>query len=153
MIVNKTLWLVVGAPGSGKTYVCEKLKHKFHLIHHDGFIYLKEPGAYVKEILKEAPKALKPVLIEAPFSVSQTREPLEAAGYRVVPVYIVEDEETHSQRYLEREKAAGRWSEEKLKHLKGHLTRTKTYLERAKTERCFHGTSDEVYAYLRDLIL
>lgn len=149
----KTLYMVVGAPGSGKTWVCSQLQYKFHLIHHDGFIYLKHPDpmAYVKEILKEAPRATKPVLIEAPFSVSKTKEPLEKAGYKVETIYIIENERTHSQRYLEREKREGRWSEDKRRHLAGHLTRTKTYLERAKGDGSFHGTSSEVLEHMRNL--
>jgi len=147
--MSKKIYLLVGAPASGKTWICSQLEDKFHLIHHDGFIYLKEPGAYVKQILKEAPEAEKPVLIEAPFSVSQTVEPLEKAGYKVEPVYIIEDERTHSQRYLDREKREGRWSDEKWKHLAGHVTRTKTYLKRAKEGGHFHGTSAEVLEHMK----
>lgn len=151
--MKKYLYLIVGAPGSGKTWLASQLKYKFNLIHHDGFIYLKHPDklAYVKAILKEAPTSDKPVLIEAPFSVSAIREPLEKAGYTVVPFYIIEDEKTHSQRYIEREKREGRWSPEKHKHLAGHLTRTQTYLARAKEHGDFYGTSAEVLQYLKDL--
>lgn len=137
-----TLYLVVGAPGSGKTWVCSQLHDKFHLIHHDGYIYLKEPGAYVRAILSEAPKATKPVLIEAPFSVSKTVEPLEAAGHKVIPVFIVEPPLVHSQRYLRREKKP---------IPQGHLTRTKTYLDRAIQGKHFYGTSEQVLNHLKEL--
>lgn len=136
----KKLILVVGAPGSGKTWVCSQLEDEFHLIHHDGYIYLKEPGSYVKAILKEAPNAKKPVLIEAPFSISQTVEPLEKEGYTVEPVFIVEDEHTHKSRYAARERKP---------IPRGHLTRTQTYLQRAIDGKHFHGTSEEVLKHLK----
>lgn len=151
--MSKKIYLLVGAPASGKTWVCDQLDDLFHIIHHDGFALLKHPDKqlYVKQIMKEAPEAEKPVLIEAPFSVSQTVEPLEKAGYKVEPVYIIEDERTHSRRYLDREKSAGRWSEEKWKHLAGHVTRTKTYLKRAQEGKSFHGTSAQVLEHMKKI--
>jgi hypothetical protein len=141
---KKTIYLVVGAPGSGKTWVTNQLKEKFHLIHHDGYIYLKEPGAYVREVLKQAKNynGKVPLLIEAPFSVRQTVEPIEQAGFKVVPVFITEDAKTHSDRYRAREN----------KEIpKGHLTRTETYKARAEEGGHFHGTSAEVLDHLNNL--
>jgi len=140
--MSKTLHLIVGAPGSGKTWVTKQLEDKFHLIHHDGYIYLKTPGAYVDAILREAPKATKPVLIEAPFSVSQTVEPLEKAGYTIKPVFIVEDSNVHSKRYQDREKKP---------IPQGHLTRTQTYLARAIQGKHFYGTSEQVLKHLKEI--
>jgi hypothetical protein len=140
--MSKTIYMVVGSPGSGKTWVCDQLKDKFQLIHHDGYIHLKAPGSYVKAILEEAPKATKPVLIEAPFSISQTKEPLEAAGYKVIPVFIVEEDSVHRKRYAERER----------KNIpQGHLTRTQTYLQRAKEGKHFFGTSEQVLKHLQSV--
>lgn len=140
--MSKTIYMVVGSPGSGKTWVCDQLKDKFHLIHHDGFIHLKAPGSYVKGILDEAPKSTKPVLIEAPFSISKTKEPLEAAGYKVIPVFIVEEDSVHRKRYAARE----------LKNIpQGHLTRTQTYLQRAKDGKHFYGTSEQVLKHLKEI--
>ncbi len=138
-----TFYLVVGAPGSGKTWVCSQLSEKYHLIHHDGYIYLKDPGAYLKQILKEGPTATKPVLIEAPFSVSKTVEPLESAGHKVIPVFIIEEPSVHSLRYLRREKKP---------IPPGHLTRTRTYLERAIQGKHFYGTSEQVLNHLKGLV-
>lgn len=140
--MSKTIYLLVGAPASGKTWVCNQLEDKFHLIHHDGYIYLKQPGAYVKDILKQAPDAKKPVLIEAPFSMTQTTEPLERAGYKIEPVFIIEDENTHSSRYLKREKK---------KIPQGHITRTQTYLKRAKDGNHFYGNSSEVLEHMKKI--
>lgn len=140
----KTLYMIVGAPGSGKTWVTNQLKDKFHLIHHDGYIYLKAPkGAYVQAILNEAPNATKPVLIEAPFSMRETIDPLEARGYKIVPVFIIESPEVHSGRYLKRENKA---------IPQGHLTRTQTYLQRAKDGGHFYGTSEAVLKHLQSII-
>ena len=53
----KTVYLVVGVPASGKSWVCEQLKDKFEYVHHDGFIYLKQPGAYLNAIFETAKTA------------------------------------------------------------------------------------------------
>jgi len=142
LIPNKTLYLVVGAPGSGKTWVCNQLENKFHLIHHDGYIYLKQPGAYVQAILTLAPTIDRPILIEAPFSISQTVEPLEKKGYKIHPVFIVEPSAVHADRYQKRE---GKPIPQ------GHLTRTQTYLQRAKDGRHFYGTAEQVLKHLQEL--
>ena len=142
-MLKMPIYLVVGVPGSGKSWVCEQLKDDYTYVHHDGFIYLKQPGAYVQEVLKVAgnyPK--KPLLIEAPFSVSETVKPLEAHGYRVIPVYIIEDPQVVSARYMKRE---GRFIPP------GHLTRMQTYKLRAEAQKAFHGTSTEVYNHLKSL--
>lgn len=138
-----TLFLIVGAPGSGKTWVTSQLEDRFHLIHHDGYIYLKGPkGAYVQAILDQTPKATKPVLIEAPFSMSDTIDPLEKAGYKITPVFIIERPEIHSARYEKRENKP---------IPKGHITRTNTYLKRAKEGNHFYGTSEQVLNHLKKL--
>lgn len=141
-MTQKTLYLVVGVPGSGKTWVCSQLAEKFHLIHHDGYIYLKTPGAYVKAILEQAPTILRPILIEAPFSVSETVEPLEKAGYKITPFFIIEEEDVLRARYFARERKP---------IPPGHLTRTKTYFRRAWEGKHFYGTSDQVLAKLLEL--
>lgn len=140
---HQPMYLIVGAPGSGKTWICSQLEDKFHLIHHDGYIYLKEPGSYVREILKQAPKAEKPILIEAPFSISQTVEPLEKAGHKITPVFIVETDKVHRDRYVAREKKP---------IPQGHLTRTRTYLQRARDGKHFYGTSAEVLKHLLSIV-
>lgn len=134
------IYLVVGVPGSGKTWVCNQLEGAFHLIRHDQFIFVNQPGAYLKEVLKQAPIAIRPLLIEAPFSVSEIKDPLERAGHKVIPIFIIEDDKTLGDRYLKRENRI---------IPQGHLTRTKTYLNRAKELGAFFGTSNEVLNYLK----
>ena len=135
------IYLVVGVPGSGKSYVCEQLKHLFTYVHHDGYIYLKGPkGAYLKAIREAAKDSIRPLLIEAPFSVRETMEPLVEEGYNVIPLFIIEHPQTVADRY---------WKREKKTIPKGHLTRMETYRERALLWGAFSGTSDEVLAELR----
>lgn len=140
--MKQPIYLVIGVPGSGKSYCCEKVADKFEYVHHDGFIFLKQPGAYVRAVLDAAAKATKPLLIEAPFSISETVNPIVAAGYEVRHVFIIEPREVVAMRYLRREG----------KHIpKGHLTRMDTYAERAKAMATFAGTSSEVLEYLKSI--
>lgn len=139
MSEKKKVYLVVGCPGSGKSYVCEKVKDKFNFIHHDLFIGMAG-GTYVKEILKKANDSDKPLLCEAPFSISQIKTPLEEAGLDVVPVFIQELPLTIKTRY---------WQRENKEIPNGHLTRQNTYAQRAKEWNAFQGTSDEVLEHLR----
>ncbi len=139
--MKQKIYMLIGCPGSGKTWCSDQLKQIFHHISHDEFI--KAPkGIYVNEILKQAEGATKPLLIEAPFSISETLEPLRNAGYDVKPVVIVEKPEVITLRYLRREK----------KDIpKGHLTRQKTYEQRAKALNWFHGTASEVLEHLKNI--
>ena len=139
---DTTAYMVVGCPGSGKSYVCEKLKDRFCYVHHDGFIgHINQPEKYVEAILEAAEGADKPLLIEAPFSISQIKGPLEEAGITVECVYIQEKPGVIEGRYETREK----------KQIpKGHITRQGTYLKRAKESGAFIGTSDEVLEHLKE---
>jgi hypothetical protein len=132
----KPVYLVIGVPGSGKTWVCERLSSYFHVVPHDEHIN----GQYVRAIADAAGEVARPVLAEAPFSISQTVEPLEARGIRVIPVFIIEDVDTLSERYRERE---GKEIPQ------GHLTRQETYRQRAEQWDAFSGTSEEVLDFLK----
>lgn len=140
--MKQKIYLVVGVPGSGKSWVCEQLQDKFEYIHHDGYIYLKEPGAYVRVILEKAPTATKPILIEAPFSIRETMEPLVNEGYSVTPVFIIEHPNVVAERYANRE---GKPIPQ------GHLTRMNTYRQRALEHGAFMGSSSQVFEYLKSL--
>jgi hypothetical protein len=130
------IFLVVGVPGSGKTWVCEQLTNLFEYLPHDEYT----DGTYIEEILEAAETAEKPILTEAPFSIKQTKEPLEEAGEEVECVFIIENDRIVSERYFERE---GR------EIPRGHLSRQETYRQRAEEYGSFIGTSDEVLEYLR----
>jgi len=134
------IYMLVAVPGTGKTWVTDQIKHNFTFIHHDGYIgHINQPETYVKAIKEAAKDSDKPLLIEAPFSISQIMGPLEAAGYEVKPVFIVEKPEVIAERYKQRENRT---------IPKGHLTRLNTYIQRADAMGAFKGTTKEVLEYL-----
>lgn len=136
-----TIYLIVGCPGSGKSWVCEQLTDSFEYIDHDLYIGMNE--AYHEAIVEAAEKGRYSVLTEAPFSISQIKDPLEAAGLTVIPVFIIEEHDVIAERYRNREG----------KEIpKGHLTRQETYRQRAEEWEAFMGTSEEVLEHLREII-
>lgn len=80
------------------------------------------------------------MLTEAPFSVTKIKDPLEQAGFTVIPVFIIEEPNIVAERYFKRE---GK------EISKGNLTRLETFKTRAKEWDCFSGTSEEVYNHLK----
>jgi TPP-dependent 2-oxoacid decarboxylase len=138
---SRTVDLIVGCPGAGKTWVAERLKDRYELVHHDACAGMSGKR-YVNAIKAAAASATKPILAEAPFSVSQIRRPLEAAGYDVRPVYIQEKRNVIAQRYQSRE---GKPIPQ------GHLTRQDTYREMADSSGAFAGTNREVLGHLKRL--
>lgn len=138
--MEQTIYLIIGVPGVGKSWVIEHedLKGKFEYVPHDDF----QDGGYLDAIVKVASKAEKPILIEAPFSISQIMSPLQSRGKKVVPVFILESDAVLSDRYKKRDGKA---------IITGHLTRQKTYAIRAKEHRAFSGTSEEVLAHLKSI--
>lgn len=135
----KQAYMVVGCPGSGKSWVCDQLKDQFEYVHHDLYIGM-HGDRYVHAIVEASKSAKKPLLIEAPFSISAIAEPLEKKGFKITKVFIQEKPDVIAERYRAREK----------KEIpRGHLTRQKTYAERAKVTKSFQGTSTQVYEYLK----
>lgn len=154
----KTIYLVIGVSGSGKSWILRQLADKFTYIPHDRC--WEHPDAkpdegldpkwgpkgskstHLKEISENAKKSEKPVITEVPFAERQLREDLEAQGFRVIPVFVVEDSDVVQKRYESREgkpipKAA--------------LSRAKSIIERAREWRAFYGTSSEVLDHLKNL--
>lgn len=140
----KDAYLVIGVPASGKSFVCDQLKDSFHYVHHDGFIYLKDPGAYLTEVRKAFAVATKPLLIEAPFSM-KIMDDLKNLGFKVTPVFIIEKPEVLRERYAKR----GRHESHIIQ---GHLTRQVTFLHRALEQKAFFGDSTQVLEHLKGLI-
>lgn len=133
----QSIYLVIGAPGSGKSWVCEQLKDIYEYYAHDEY-----KDTYLATILEQGNTATKPILIETPFSVSQLLDPLTNAGFKVTPIFILETPELTAKRYEEREG--------KPIH-KAHLTRIQTYAKRANELKAFSGTSTEVLTHLKTL--
>jgi TPP-dependent 2-oxoacid decarboxylase len=138
---SRTVDLIVGCPGAGKSWVADRLKDSHQLVHHDASTGMKGQR-YVKAIKTAAASATKPILAEAPFSVSQIRRPLEAAGFDVRPVYIQEKRDVIAKRYESRE---GKPIPQ------GHLTRQDTYREMADRSGDFVGTNRQVLGHLKRL--
>ena len=138
---SRTVDLIVGCPGAGKSWVTERLKDRYELVHHDAYAGMTGQR-YVNAIKSAAASATKPILAEAPFSVSQIRRPLEKAGYDVRTVTIQEDRDVIAKRYQSRE---GRPIPQ------GHLTRQDTYREMAEKSGEFVGTNKQVLSHLKRL--
>lgn len=133
------IYILVGCPGAGKTWVTRQLGNDFHLVHHDA--RLKRSNAdYVEDIHKEASKVDRPVVCEAPFSISEILDPLKQKGHDVTPLFIQESDRVIADRYQKRE---GKPIPQ------GHLSRQQTYRQRADQLGAFAGTSEEVATMLR----
>jgi hypothetical protein len=129
------IYLLAGTPGSGKTWVCKQLEDKFDYLAHDDF---PNPKTYISAIKRLASFATKPILIETPFSVSTFTDSLP-----VTPVFIIESEEVTKSRYEARDNKP---------IPQGHLSRIKTYIDRAKELNAFSGTSEQVLEYLKSKV-
>lgn len=139
---NNKVYLLIGVPGSGKSWVGSRVKDQVLYLEQDSYIG-SAPGAYIRDIIELTPISKKPVLIEAPFSVSKIRGPLLEAGLDVTCLYICEDIFTLENRYREREG----------KDIpKGHITRNSTYIHRAISEGDYVGTSKHVLEELLRLL-
>lgn len=134
----KTAYLLIGVPGSGKSWVADKIKTRCTYLANDDYIG-KDYLAAIGRKINEEPG---PFLVEATFSISKIKDPLENAGIKVVPIFIVEHPQTLANRWDERstpQSARG-----------GHLTRQETYKFRANAWNAFSGNSSEVLNYLED---
>lgn len=142
--MNKVI-LVVGVPGSGKSWVCDKLTDKYEYVRNDDHIGgSNQASKYVRAILDATKASPKAVLAEAPFSISEIKEPLERNGIEVTCVFILEDQNILRGRYMERDG----------KEIpKGHLSRQVTYAKRAQEYRSYYGTSEQVLTHLKALSL
>ena len=135
------IYLIVGVPASGKSWVCNQLREQCEYIAHDDHIAI--PSAYLRKVLFQLSKCpTKAVLIEAPFSMG-IMDDLLAKGYFVQPVFVIEKESVLRERYRLR----GR-NEEHI--IRGHLTRQETYRLRAINHKAFAGDSSAVLTYLRE---
>lgn len=129
--MNK-VYLLVGVPGSGKSWVAAQLRDKFYHAPHDSYIGEDYP-AMLEDLASLA--ISKPILAETPFSVSKFTEVLS----NLETIYIIEPYSTVLSRYRARE---GK------EPAKGDATRQETYKQRAKASGSFVGSSQEVLEYL-----
>jgi hypothetical protein len=141
-LLSKTVILLVGVPAAGKSWTSEQLTDKFDYVHHDLFINMTG-NAYLRAIIERSKTATRPLLVEAPFSISQTKDPLEERGFRVYPVFLFEEESVLRARWKTRGMNADAT-------IRGHLTRQRTYRERARETGAFIGSSAQVLQYLKN---
>ncbi len=142
--MTQPIYLLCGVPGSGKTWVTSRVGTSFQKVLHDNYMR-GGPPVYVDAILTSWKHAEKPVLAEAPFSISQIKEPLEKAGAKVIPIIIREDKRILADRYKNDPKRDGKDIPT------GHLTRMDTYVSRAEEYKAFVGNSSEVLEHLQNL--
>lgn len=135
--MSKVVYLLVGCPGSGKSWVTDQLRGTFTVVEHDD--YMDRSNEYPDAVVAAAWTSLSPVIANTPFGVSKLQETLEQNALKVIPVFIIEPDAVVTERYEARE---GRPIS------KGHLTRQRTYFERALELGAFHGGSQEVLDYL-----
>ena len=138
------IYMLIGCPGIGKTWIVKQVEHDFVVVPHDARIHSRtyERG-YVDDILQAiARKPTKPLLIEVPFSISKILGPLRWRGFDVEPLFIQEQFNVIADRYFKRE---GR-----LIPL-GHLKRQETYLARAVAEKAKYGSAEAILRYLKEV--
>ena len=127
--------MLVGVPGSGKSWVIERLNGKFEYVSHDTHA-TKEKLAYS---VNAAAQGHKPVIVDCPFAERELLERLDKLGLPVTPVFIVEKPETVGERYFQREK----------RHApQATITRAATIRDRAKEWGAKYGSSSEILKYL-----
>lgn len=144
------VYLLVGVPGSGKSWVAAQVKHLCLYLEHDAYIDNEDPeGDYIKDIIELVPHAKKPVLLETPFSVSFYTEKLVKAGIPVKLLYICPDRHTLETQYRDR---ADRLGKPVRDINKGHLTRNRTFIDRALASGDIVGDSEAVLKILLTLL-
>lgn len=135
------IYIIAGAPGSGKTTLIRQLKSKFHCVENDDFIG-KGRLAYLDAIAGASRKGGKPVLCDTPNSISELRDPLQRFGFDVQVVYLVESPETTRERYEKRE---GKPIPPR------HLSLIETYRSRGLASGAPTGDCAEILRYLRSV--
>lgn len=141
----KKIFILVGASGSGKTWIANQITDKYTYVPHDKY-GLKSNQDYIKAISAIANASQKPVVCDTPFSLSQIQDPLSEMGYMVRPIFVVETPSTTRQRY-EARYTTERKGQEIMP--KGHLSRIETYRKRAEELNAPVGTSSEILDYMR----
>lgn len=130
--------LLCGVPGSGKTWIMDQLQDKFWCVPNDDYIGL--PRARTAKIL-EGWKSPLPLLIDCPFGERVLREEIEALGFHVTPMFVIESPAVIARRYEARE---GKLPTQAM------LTRAETIKLRCAEWDGQGGTSKEVYEILRE---
>lgn len=134
----KPIYILFGAPGSGKTWVMNQLSDKFNCLPHDRF--LNSRVSYERLLVAAAQTSSAPILADSPFKVNSMIDELRGLGAEVRPYFILESEATIRARYQAREG----------KPIPvGHITRISSLTAKAKELIAPSGTSEQVLALLK----
>ena len=90
------LFILIGAPGVGKTWICNKLSKDFNIISSDRL----RNG--IDAAVDQALLGEKPVLVDIPFRIKAFIERWRQKVPDAVVIALVEDRETHEQRLKSR---------------------------------------------------
>lgn len=134
--MTKTIYMVCGVPGSGKTWVCKQLKDQYTYVPHDDHI----DGSLTQALRKASHTSDKPLVTECPFGERPLKAKLELMGFDVRPVFIVEDKRVIIERY--RGRTGGRLQKSAESRISGIKARAQNW-------NSFFGTSSEILAYLK----
>lgn len=134
----QNIYLICGVPGSGKTWVCEKVKDRFHYVPNDEYIN----GNYAEALKTAARKAEKPILADCPFGERLLRESLETSGIKVIPYFIVEAPHIVKTRYEARDKKP---------IPRAHLTRAISIVNRAVEWQAPMGNAESILLMLSEI--
>jgi predicted kinase len=145
--MTKKVTIIVGTPGSGKTWVANQIRDTHTVVDHDSNngldaqAYAQAIAARVNARVLAARLPLdKPVVAEAPFSLSKLQEALSRQGIASEAVFITEQAQTVKQRYEAREGKP---------IPAGYEKRIETFKKRATEQGATTGTAKEVLDYLR----
>ncbi len=139
--MNQAVILLCGVPGSGKTWVLDRLHDdKFTIVRNDDYIG-HAPG-HLAGVVAVCAKGQKPVIVDCPFGERLVKDALEARGLEVYPFVIVEDPDVVAERYEAREgKPASKTT----------LARAYSISARADEWNAPRGTSSEILEHLLEL--
>lgn len=133
--MTKTVYLLCGVSGAGKTWVCEQLKDKFTYVPHDKYY-----DSICEAITHFSMENENPVITECPFGERILRDSLERLSFTVIPVFIIETQDIVASRYFLRE---GKPIQ------KSAHTRAISIIARAQEWGAPFGTSTEILQYLK----
>lgn len=130
------VYLLIGVPCSGKTWVADKLADKYEWCPHDDY----HVDDYHNALHYMCGAYGKPIIAEAPFRASILVEKLKKKGIKVIECYITAPEALLEQRYMAREGKA---------YPKAFSTNLAKYNERYKSLQ-IRGSSEEVLKLLKE---
>jgi len=134
---EKVIYMLCGQFGSGKTTICSKLTDKFTIVESD------KNKKDMDKIIRNNCYNDKPLLIDIPTMIITFYERYKNKGYKVIPIFIVEDISIIIDRIKSRN---GKVTDSIYK-------RNKRILSLSKKISVFSGIADDVYDFLVKLEL